>query len=1076
MANEFSLFAEIHASLDESSLIKQHKKINAATTKDLQKGMMHMLAESGKALFSAKQMDKQASRLRKIDDERMKAIMAGNQEQVDGLSELFRKEMAQVNKISKRRLDARREAESLMDKGVAQRAEVFADGVQNAFMSLKSGDIAKVLKNLGKGLEVKGMGMKAKGAEDASGGMGGMVSMLGSLLVSIGPAIAAIGALVGAFVALGAIVVAADSHFKQFNSQVQASGMSVGSLVDNLDDAENAYNVLARASSQVGYDLKLTQDEVAKVASGFERAGFELKEYADLSKDAATAAQGMEKPVQAAVKWSRLLGMGLDEASQMMGEQMENLGTDIEGVDARFAAVYSSAQQSGFGVKRFFNMVLQATSGMAMFNVRMEEAAGMLIHLGTILGSTLGGQFLQSVNKAMQDESYKDSYKRVLMTGPAVTKKVMETSAMGSANDFINKFSLKSGEAGAKISAALEKAGIVIPTETGKMGGAQRDKMAQDLVKKLSKLDANNQKMVIARINKTDAGLAQSLTNLIAVSKGTSGKTGDMAKAVDELSTGGKVVMELNSTRAVMGKSLHELTSITDLMAAQEMTGMNRQQLEQMQRVGNAMEGNLLVLREDKSELAKIRSNGEDTATQDKKILDFQKQQVKEYGAFTRENGDIVAGRIDELGNIVESGGPIKDLDTYIMSQGERMAGLIEAPLTKQEAAATAVERNTTEMTKLLKMGVDFFLSGIYSLLQELLAFITGEELTTEQRTTKRGALYTMEEQQREVLKAGEAITGKLDAKRSELDKTGDLEKRKILAGEIAELEKRKADIEASGKKIEENKKKVQAISKQSAEDSDFVAGVAGIAPTKRATPEEQIAKLSEETAAQTKEANANADEGKYRELKLQKESQDWGMGKFAPELAKELAAKIDDSQLVDALGRAGFEMEDAKEIAKYVKETGGLPEEVKAQLSAGGGSRAMDALLGETGGAGPLFNALLPGFGGSTAPTGPAPIVTPATPGGKFEKVVTKARHGGMDDFLLRLDNAGNITPITAFNPSDGLSILGAKPNGPVAGAAGAGGGGGGGGAVIHNHFYNDSKANYTQAKKLYRSLSRGG
>ena len=157
--------------------------------------------------------------------------------------------------------------------------------------------------------------------------------------------------------------------------------------------------------------------------------------------------------------------------------------------------------------------------------------------------------------------------------------------------------------------------------------------------------------------------------------------------------------------------------------------------------------------------------------------------------------------------------------------------------------------------------------------------------------------------------------------------------------------------------------------------------------------------------------------------------------------------------------------------------------EEAKALLAAEGGVRAMDALSGKAGGAGPLFGALI-SAAEAQAPTeitrAKVPVNAPTIgmggmPKGRRPMVRTPKTQ---QDFLLRLDAAGNITPITAFNPSDRLSVLGAKPGGPVAGAAGAAGaaGGGGGGAVIHNHFYNDSKANYQQAKKLYRSLSRGG
>ena len=34
----------------------------------------------------------------------------------------------------------------------------------------------------------------------------------------------------------------------------------------------------------------------------------------------------------------------------------------------------------------FYGMILQATSGMGMYNVRLEEAGGLLIRLGQVLG------------------------------------------------------------------------------------------------------------------------------------------------------------------------------------------------------------------------------------------------------------------------------------------------------------------------------------------------------------------------------------------------------------------------------------------------------------------------------------------------------------------------------------------------------------------------------------------------------------------------------------------------------------------------------------------------------------------
>ena len=636
-----------------------------------------------------------------LNSDALKNELKLEKERLRGLNARFKKEATHTDRLIKRRKVAMEEAARLAERTAGEAAEEFGKSIKSAFEELKTGDVSGLLKGVGKRAGARGAQMQAAGA--AKGGMSGKaMEKLGGLMSKLGPAIGMIGAIAAGFAAIIGIIVGVDAKAKELNRSIFEGGIAAGEMADGFGQVGDSVNDLRKTFTlAIDFNRKwgTTAKDHLEILGGYAKAGITLRELKNGMMDAASAADALRDATAGALTYAKLLGTTNVEMAENMGRYMEDLGLTIKGVQESLSGVHIAAKESGFGIKRFFNMVLQATSGMSMYNVRVEEAAGLLIRLGDILGSKMGGDFLQQLTKGFTDETMQDRYKRVMLTGKGKTKATFGRSAENTAEKFIAK--LKGADLGEAFGKAASKAGLTVD-----FGDAKA------LVRDLGKLTGKQQTELLAKARMSgDDAMVRQLTNLIGVSQGARGGTGRMAAASGSLDMGGKMMMMLEHGSKILGARMHEKKyDAKAMMKFEGVTGATGEQREMLLRISEAMWGNydeLQALRNDEARYAGMDEFQRKAAQED---------QVRAFGAYADESGAIFSATIGENGEIVKTSQKElgEEFGDYVQTQGDVFAKAAKEGVPVDTQLAQDMVRNTTEMTKILEQGVEYWLEKIY--------------------------------------------------------------------------------------------------------------------------------------------------------------------------------------------------------------------------------------------------------------------------------------------------------------------------------------------------------------------------
>lgn len=740
--------------------------------------------------------DKRLQMERSLANESQKGIEQGGRKQ-EVFAKLRERLFKRFAKMEERLLKAKTDGMKRLNKLAQKHVGILKKGG-------KGGGGGNLMKSVGGG---KGGGGKMAGNLMGNmGKMGKMVGMLGKLapalggvMAALGPVGAAIGALVaglgglavvvgavvGVFAGLATIAIAADGAAKGMNKEILRSVSGADLLTQGIGSATKNLDVFRRsaidASSRLG---SLAKDNIAILGSLNEH-GLTIREMGRDMGNAALAGQAYTKALEHVLTYSRMIGESATTVAQQMATAGEELGLTLSGVAAQFSKITKFAMESGFSTKRFYSMVIQATSGMSMYNVRLSEAAGMLVRIGKILGQKTGGEFLSSLSKGFVNESMQDRIKRVMLTGKGRTKDTFERSADNTTADFQEKLEKATkgltGADGAPVKIDLSE------LSGGKMTGDMVRMSRDGLREELAKLDPAEQAKFLARfaakmesVSAGEAdGLRQSLSTLIEVNEGAKGGTLNMAKQLGSLDMGGKLNMLKDSMKTMFpGKEIHELSTL-QLAALENATGMQGEQLHQMRKLTQGLEGNFNVLQED-AKAGKV-------LTEEQK-----KEQIKAYGAFV-ENGKVISATIDKNGKIdrtmfrnadgelqpVE----IKNFDQYIQSQGKRLGAMEEAKNFNEDRAISAdIAKNTFSIKDMIASGITMVLERIYGAVKGILGWLFREDPEKQNAIAVQAANYE---------KADVAVTqmqeldGRIRDQERELQKTGDLGEKEAIRENI---------------------------------------------------------------------------------------------------------------------------------------------------------------------------------------------------------------------------------------------------------------------------------------------------
>lgn len=455
-------------------------------------------------------------------------------------------------------------------EGVADR---FTDALNKASESDLSGFVQSILGSMGK-LAQRGAETKQLAADSAADAM--TAKDLAASAAKLGRAAALLGIAAGAIGGLVAAVAALDGAAKELNQSMlegaSIADFSAQSQITSLRDVEGTMEAARKASHEMALEFRGTSEEMAGILAELNQAGFS---YREMEQGVSTVIDKQAKYAEAVKKtfeWSRALGVSTSEIADTTAEWSTSFGLGVTGISEGFKEIADFAMDSGFNVKRFFTAVSQATSGMALYNMRIEEAAFFLSKTQKILGETDAADFFESLTKGFMDESITDRIKRIMIAGAGDTERIFRDTADRTAKGFVSAFS--GSDTQDKIKAAFKSVNMEIDLSD-----------PQVLQNTWGKMDDRNRRLIIAELrangDEQSQAAARQLETLGRVVDGAKGGMDAQVRGLGALDMQGKLAYKLQT---LGDRRLNEM-SMEELAAFESYAGISGAQLEQLTRV-----------------------------------------------------------------------------------------------------------------------------------------------------------------------------------------------------------------------------------------------------------------------------------------------------------------------------------------------------------------------------------------------------------------------------------------------------------------------------------------------------------
>lgn len=405
-----------------------------------------------KALYA--QMEDQEEKIRqsKARGESDLARQAFMEEQAR-LRALIREEQEAIEDNIDRLNAAQKDRLELLDEGMKRSAQNFGkhlEGYAESFesmigkaLSADNLDLGALAKDLGKAFAEQAPTMMSQGAamaargEAAGGAMGGIGAMLGRSAMALG---AVAGTLAGVAAAVGAVVAlfsAAYMQTKEFNKAILEGASAVDMLgtdaMGSARDLSDALGELRRGAMNVAQDFRMGTEEILAFSKAMNDANMTFKEQVQLFGST-------EKAMRQALVATQAFGVGGSEVAEMINNMADNFAYGQHEIAQGFMDIFGAAQMSGMGVKNFFTAVSEATSGMALYNFRLEDTLEMMLGLEKILGQDMMKQVMGAVPGKFKEMGYQERLGFRMKMGGGVFRDIAGIETRKAESEFNAKF------------------------------------------------------------------------------------------------------------------------------------------------------------------------------------------------------------------------------------------------------------------------------------------------------------------------------------------------------------------------------------------------------------------------------------------------------------------------------------------------------------------------------------------------------------------------------------------------------------------------------------------------------------
>lgn len=618
-----------------------------------------------------------------------------------------------------------------VDKGAL--AKDLGEALGGAFSKISSGDLSGLVGSLGGALSKGGGMMEAAGLAAGGAEAGGMAAAM----ASIGPAIAAIGASVGAIAAIAVVFQMAYDQTKKYNQALTEGAGAADFFSRGVGDMSGSLNDLRDATFALGTQLRMDTEEIAKFTNALNTSGVTYKEFIGLAGEGKSAQQAFFDVTKTAIVAAKGLGIEAGDAAAFMDKSMRDLGkTSLVEIQGAFGMIGDAAARSGMTVKSFFTAINEATSGMALHNIRLEDTIGLMLTMTKVLGEDLAKERAKMEGQFRQ-MGYTERIKAVKTTGVDTTSKIVGADARAQARAM-----------GAPLKEAIKGVMPNLVTETGVS------------IEKLGKMSEKDYRALVTTLRASDKAnavvAARQLDNMRDLAKGAT-KPGDVlaqADAIGQLSKSGELAMQLAGASAVLGqKGISSMEGLTRA-AFEQITGQSGENFEIMKRLDRELRGQFDAIQE------KVAKG---TATEKEKEfakMDFTEAVAAGFGKEEMEKG-------------------------------------VRAGFTGMERMTDQMLTETQSITTTLKNVIGFMLEGIYGLIEWIVRFMGGDD-QAEALDMQRKQMDALEAANAKSTETAQAIND-LVRKQVTMGLDADEEsKLATLKGEAADLEVQKARLRKS--------------------------------------------------------------------------------------------------------------------------------------------------------------------------------------------------------------------------------------------------------------------------------------
>ena len=397
-------------------------------------------AEKYKSILE-KASNEHAAAMRGITDDMDEATKKRLKREADGARSRTMAEAADTKKILDERLSSyEKELKLMKEAAKEQRAAAgkWAQDVERGAGVLKSIMSGRGLGDMAVG-GLKGMAQDRRGkGEDAfkksellaqagKGDEAKQMASMGKGLAKIGASLAMVAAVIGAVVMLVKLFMDLEAKIKEMNK----------ALVQTSSVADFGFSHAEVGAKAFEKELKKIRDETTGLNKNYDDFAAKTKEQQDvlaelnrsgyvwsqMRKDMKGTNDQMRNYGDAAglvLTYARSIGVESGEMAKSMADLHLKSGITFPQIAEQFSIITREADRAGFQTKRFYAAVVEATSGMSFYGVRIEQTAKLLSTMGALIGQVYGEDVMKQITGKFGG-SYQDMLKMVLVKGTEAT-------------------------------------------------------------------------------------------------------------------------------------------------------------------------------------------------------------------------------------------------------------------------------------------------------------------------------------------------------------------------------------------------------------------------------------------------------------------------------------------------------------------------------------------------------------------------------------------------------------------------------------------------------------------------------